>query len=84
MKDEMYAVINKVFGEFVDGRNKDGVFITVDEQQYNIKIVAKKKPVLFGDEPEIIEIPPHTNVIKLTDEMIEEIKTMFEGLVDDV
>ena len=43
MRDKMYSVIKSVFLKYVDGENKDGVFVTIDGQQYSIKITAKKK-----------------------------------------
>jgi hypothetical protein len=48
MKDKLYSMLAKMFSKYVDGQNKDGIFFTIDGQQYNLKIVAKKTPVDFG------------------------------------
>lgn len=46
IKDEMYTNITQTLGK-LDGINKDGIYITIDGKQYNIKVTEKKKPVIF-------------------------------------
>lgn len=46
IKDEIYTNITQTLGK-LDGINKDGIYITIDGKQYNIKVTEKKKPVLF-------------------------------------
>lgn len=85
MKDEMYAVINKIFDEFVVGQNKDGVYVVVDGQQYNIKIVAKKKPVLFEGQSEFVQTDaPAIKIIDWNEEKQKIVEELFKGLIDDV
>ena len=46
IKDEIYTNITQTLGK-LDGINKDGIYITIDGKQYNIKVTEKKKPVMF-------------------------------------
>ena len=46
IKDEIYTNITQTLGK-LDGINKDGIYITIDGKQYNIKVTEKKKPVIF-------------------------------------
>lgn len=87
MKEKMYSVIQQIFLQYVDGVNKDGVFATIDGQQYNIKIVAKKTPVLFNGQ--VAAIPtiqnaPSVDVPTLTQEDLTQIENLFVGLIDYV
>ena len=63
-KDRMYETIAKLFENHLDGGNKDGLFITLNGQQYNVKIVAKKTPVEFGEKVDCIktEAPAILNI----------------------
>lgn len=63
-KDRMYETIAKLFEKHLDGGNKDGLFITINGQQYNVKIVAKKTPVEFGEKADYIktEAPAILNI----------------------
>lgn len=63
-KDRMYETIAKLFENHLDGGNKDGLFISINGQQYNIKIVAKKVPVEFGEKTDYIktEAPAILNI----------------------
>lgn len=86
MKQQMYNLIQKIFLQYVDGINKDGVFATIDGQQYNIKIVAKKSPVLFeGMElPEVPSKAPSLDIQNVTEEQKQEIENIFAELIDYV
>ena len=85
MKEQMYEVINTVFKEFVDGQNKDGVFLTIDDQQYNIKIVAKKKPVVFEGQSEFVQTKaPSIRIIDWDEEKQRMVEELFEGAIDNV
>lgn len=46
IKEKIYNDITALFNK-VDGQNKDGIFVTIDGQQYNIKVTAKKKSCNF-------------------------------------
>ena len=46
-KIELYHTIKKALGDLIDGENKDGLFLTIDSKQYNIKITAKKSITWF-------------------------------------
>jgi len=84
-KDLMYKTIAKLFETHLDGENKDGVFITIDGQQYNIKITAKKTPVEFGEKADYIktEAPAILNID--WDELLQKaIIDMFGEAVDYV
>lgn len=58
-KDLMYKTIAKLFATHLDGENKDGIFITIDGQQYNIKITAKKVAVDFASPKDTTTAPLH-------------------------
>ncbi len=62
-KVELYAAIQKNFDKF-DGINKDGLYITIDGIQYNIKITAKKKPIQFEGMLKEIEQPTKEELIQ--------------------
>lgn len=77
MKEKLYADIKELFQE-IDGENKDGVFVTLEGQQYQIKIVAKRSPVTFnGDIPNVKKIES----IKKTD-FIEKVKQAEVAPID--
>jgi hypothetical protein len=84
-KDLMYKTIAKLFETHLDGENKDGLFITIDGQQYNIKITAKKAPIEFGEKTDYIktEAPAILNID--WDELLQKaIIDMFGEAVDYV
>lgn len=73
MKDYLYSKIADLFDE-IDGQNKDGLFITIGGQQFNIKITAKKTPVTFEDNNDF----PKVKKIDTTADEIEVIKNLFD------
>lgn len=85
MRDKMYSVIKSVFLKYVDGENKDGVFVTIDGQQYSIKITAKKNITRFiGENKKQNNLLPSLDATDITQEEIEKIKNLFEEVIDYV
>lgn len=85
MRDKMYSVIKSIFLKYVDGENKDGVFVTIDGQQYSIKITAKKNITRFiGENKKQNNLLPSLDATDITQEEIEKIKNLFEEVIDYV
>lgn len=85
MKSEMYMAIKGIFSDYFDGENKEGVFVTIDGQQYSIKITAKKSPVYFnGQNATENRAAPSLETSLLSEEDRLQIINIFEGSVDHV
>lgn len=78
IKDEIYTNITQTLGK-LDGINKDGIYITIDGKQYNIKVTEKKKPVLF----EGMEIATETIVSISKAEVLSAIPTI-QSSIDEI
>ena len=76
-KDLMYKTIAKLFETHLDGENKDGLFITIDGQQYNIKITAKKAAVNFSPSKEMIQQPHASSKHIDWDELLKQALNFF-------
>ena len=91
IKEKIYNDITALFNK-VDGQNKDGIFVTIDGQQYNIKVTAKKNPVIFNANIENNKINKnHSETYVqleleqfLSDQEKQEIKNIFGDRVVDL
>ena len=91
IKEKIYNDITALFNK-VDGQNKDGIFVTIDGQQYNIKVTAKKNPIIFDANSEKNENNNHHSEAYvqleleqfLSDQEKQEIKEVFGDRVVDL
>jgi len=86
IKEQIYADLVKTLGE-IDGQNKEGIFFTIDGQQYNLKLTAKKKPIIFSDSLVVStdsNLSIDLNDIEITAEDLEKIEKIFQGEIDYV
>ena len=68
MKPELYATIEASLGN-IDGVNKDGIYLTIDGTQYNIKVTTKMKPLQFEGMPEQVQLPTKKELMQQIGEM---------------